>query len=742
MQARLPVTQPLAASAEARADLGDVIQAVLSHTRFNLRQLQPAWLEACAARHASALGCRDLGEHVALLQRERSSAEELLSWALQAPPAPEESAEPAAAAGLRAGTRALLDTLTRDGSADTPLDVWVLVPEGAALLAHLREHLALAHPALPARPSLRLHGPAPLCALHNGAVPAATPLRPTAPLGDVRQTLHWLAQQLPEAGTHCAAPSADLIIASELFTCWRPDLQRQWLGRLAGALRSGGLLLLGRPKALWRAPRGLRAMHVDGLHWLQRSRAAGEAPTRGSRNSGSAPLPELPLAAPALEAACAATIAQPQPTPTTPALLAPPALAAIDSAPVHTALEPAANDARPVAAARAALAPELGDIGSLSFSATTRCLSLNAAMRRLLAWPEAAAPDWTTLLGRIAAPDRPALERVLLGSAHSGAAPWTLTVAVQAGADVSAGRHMLLRGEPAVDLAGQPLWHCLAQPATQSSVTPAAEATPGPTGGSIRPRLSVATSLPGAVARQELELLYQPQLDVASGRVRAVEALLRWHHPQLGQVEPRAFVPWAEECGLIHELGRWVLQQACRQARRWRDLGVLQVPMAVNVSAVQLQAADFVGQVEQALDAAGVPAQALELELTETTLLQESDVVRQNLAACRRLGVHIALDDFGTGQANLARLHRLPLDKLKLDPSFIRNLCIDRGAQAIVRSMVALGHQFGLDVVAEGVEQAQQLVLLGEARCDAYQGHHATPALTAEELTRRARADA
>ncbi len=740
MQPRSATIQPPASTAEARADLGDVIQAVLRHTRFNLRQLQPGWLEACAALHAARLGCRDLAEHVATLQRQRSCAEELLAMALQPPPATEEP-DPV---DLRAGTRALLDSVARTRSAEGPLDVWVLVPEGSALLTHLREHLALAGPAMPA---LRLHGPAALCALHGSTPNQAAAARPEAPLGDVRQTLNWLAHHLPDEGPDNTRPVADLILATDLFTCWRPDLQRQWLGRLAGALRSGGLLLLGRPKALWRAPRGLRAVHVDGLHWLQRSRAAGEAPgvTRRAGTPGheaSRPLPPaLPVPAGALASAGTVATSVPTSPPAPPGSFVPPAPPATPThalAPAIAAIAATAAAVTPVTAAAPAVpTPDLADIGTLTVSPTTRRLSLNAAMRRLLAWPAAAAaPDWNDLLGRFAAADRAALEQALLARPAANATAWALTLTPNG----DFARPLHLRGEPALDPDGQPQWHCLAlalptpAPAedpgttlTTPAAAPAVEAGPQ--------RLSVVTRLAGAAARQELELLYQPQLDVAGGSVRAVEALLRWHHPQLGQVEPRAFVPWAEECGLIVELGRWVLQQACRQARRWRDLGVLQVPIAVNVSAVQLQAPDFVAQVEQSLAAAGVPAQALELELTETTLLQESDAVRQSLAACRRLGVHIALDDFGTGQANLARLHRLPLDKLKLDPSFIRNLCIDRGAQAIVRSMIGLGHQLGLAVVAEGVEQAQQLVLLEEARCDAYQGHHATPAVTADALT-------
>jgi EAL domain-containing protein (putative c-di-GMP-specific phosphodiesterase class I) len=407
--------------------------------------------------------------------------------------------------------------------------------------------------------------------------------------------------------------------------------------------------------------------------------------------------------------------------------------------------------------------PALTGIGLLDIHLPDRALTLNTAMRRLLGLPTGAGLTWDELLLQLPSADRLRLQG-LVGDAEgedgplpTPVGPWSLVSLAGA-----APRSVQLQCEVLQDRAGRRRLCCLvtptlpavsATPATPTrSVDGAADASgcDGAPAGSAasaprargRASLEVVTSLPGAAARHELELLYQPQLDVSRGHLRAVEALIRWNHPQLGLVEPRAFLPWAEECGLIVEIGRWALQQACQQARHWRDLGLPQVPMAVNISAAQLEAPDFMRQVEQALALAGLPASGLELELTESILLHESDRVRQHLAACRRLGVRIALDDFGTGQANLSRLHRLPLDKLKLDPSFIRHLNVDRGAQAIVRSMVGLGHQLGLSVVAEGVEQGQQLAQLGELRCDAYQGHLATPALGADALTQRLLAQA
>lgn len=756
------------AGVDAPVDLAGVAQAVHQHTRFQLRQLQPTWLEACVSHHVGRLGRPDGRSYIAQLQRDAALAEQLLTLALQPPPLPADAV--ALDADLRAGTRGLLDGLARLRPAGQTLDVWVLVPEGTAPLAHLREHLLRLDPqCMP----LRLHGPRFLLE-HFGAAPGSASeveladaseggaaSDGEAAVSDVRQTLRWLDRHLPEGGP----PTADLILASDLFTVWRPDLQRLWLSRLAGALRSGGLLLLGRPKALWRAPRGLRALHVDGMHWLQRSRVALEIPAGTARIEPADASGHTAASTPITQIAPATPIAPPAPLdrPVDRAQAADALPAAIRQAvePPRSTLPPPA--AAPAAPAAAAL-PALSAIGLLDIHLPERSVTVNAAMRRLLGLPTAlTAIGWDDLLLRLSSADRLRLQRHVGGDDGLLAAAiadglWTLADAPQENAPAS--RQLRVQCELLSDGQGRRRLCCLATAAsatTATSVEPTATddaeapaaaaataaAAPNPAtrpGG--RGSLEVVTSLPGAAARHELELLYQPQLDIGRGHLRAVEALLRWNHPQLGLVEPRAFLPWAEECGLIVEIGRWTLEQACRQARHWRDLGLPPVPMAVNVSPAQLESPQFIAQIEQALALAGLPASGLELELTESILLHESDRVRQHLAACRRLGVRIALDDFGTGQANLSRLHRLPLDKLKLDPSFIRHLNVDRGAQAIVRSMVGLGHQLGLAVVAEGVEQGQQLAQLGELRCDAYQGHLATPALGAEALTQRLLAQA
>ena len=726
----------------APVDVAAVAQAVQMHTQFQLRQLQPTWLEACVSNHVAQLGGTDARSYVARLQREPALAERLLEMALQPPPWPADAVS--LDTDLRAGTRGLLDGIARLRPPGRALDVWVLVPEGAALLAHLREHLLLLDPQAPA---LRLHGPRFLTQRigdqadvdsdeDSPGASAAQDRGVAAPGDDVRQTLRWLDRRLPEGGT----PAADLILASDLFTFWRPDLQRLWLSRLAGTLRNSGLLLLGRPKALWRAPRGLRALHVDGMHWLQRSRAAQDAPIGLSLTRTE---PTAPRSLGALDAATAPTA----PLPTAPL-------------PITTTVS------APVAASDAVAAPALDSVGLLDIHLPERHVTLNATMRRLLGLADAQPIGWDTLLMRLSPSDRLRLQQLTsaridmatpadaAGTAGTADTAGTAGTAELAGrlwtlcdpqpGDTGTARQLRMQCERLTDGQGRSRLTCLATDESARASLPAAPLpsnTPA-TRTVSRGALEVVTSLPGAAARHELELLYQPQLDVSRGHLRAVEALLRWNHPQLGLIEPRAFLPWAEECGLIVEIGRWTLQQACRQARHWRDIGLPAVPMAVNVSPAQLEAPDFIAQVEQALALAGLPASGLELELTESILLHESDRVRQHLAACRRLGVRIALDDFGTGQANLSRLHRLPLDKIKLDPSFIRHLNVDRGAQAIVRSVIGLGHQLGLAVVAEGVEQGQQLTQLGDARCDAYQGHLATPALGAETLTQRLLAQA
>lgn len=253
----------------------------------------------------------------------------------------------------------------------------------------------------------------------------------------------------------------------------------------------------------------------------------------------------------------------------------------------------------------------------------------------------------------------------------------------------------------------------------------------------------VVAELPSAVANGQLLLHYQPQFDVVGGGLVGVEALVRWRHPERGLVMPDDFIPPAEAAGLIAELGDWVLREACRQARDWQRLGLPAVPVAVNVSFLQLAQADFVERVAAALAGADLAPHWLELELTEGALMREPAAAQARLAHCRELGVRVSLDDFGTGYSSLGALHCFEVDRLKIDRSFLAALPGDRRAGAVVRSIIGLARDLGLQVVAEGVESSTQLDWLRSAGCHAYQGHLRAPALepaAAQRHLRNARA--
>lgn len=230
-------------------------------------------------------------------------------------------------------------------------------------------------------------------------------------------------------------------------------------------------------------------------------------------------------------------------------------------------------------------------------------------------------------------------------------------------------------------------------------------------------RLRLETELQGAAARGELVVHYQPQIDVRTGETVAVEALVRWQHPQLGLVAPSLFIPIAEECGAIAEIGTYVLQEACRAVSGWDAATDLEV--AVNVSAAQLQSGDFARSVRAILAETGLPAGRLVLEVTESQVVAD-DASEDQLRDLRALGVGISVDDFGTGYSSLAQLRRLPATEVKIDRSFTAQL---PGSQAFIAGVIALAHGLGLRVVAEGVESAEQLRALSDASCDRAQGY-------------------
>jgi diguanylate cyclase (GGDEF)-like protein len=237
----------------------------------------------------------------------------------------------------------------------------------------------------------------------------------------------------------------------------------------------------------------------------------------------------------------------------------------------------------------------------------------------------------------------------------------------------------------------------------------------------------------------ELRLHYHPQVNIMDGSLSGVEALLRWQHPERGLLPPGLFVPLAEETGLIAPLGAWTLRAACAQAKDWLEQGLGPVTVAVNISAHQFHQQDLPALVRAVLHDTALPAPHLELEITEGVAMQDVERTIVTLRALRDIGVKLSLDDFGTGFSSLAYLKRFPIDKLKLDQSFVRNLTTDENDAAIVRAVIALGHSLKLRVIAEGVETADQLMLLRKWKCDEYQGSLYSPPLPAGRLVERMR---
>jgi diguanylate cyclase (GGDEF)-like protein len=251
---------------------------------------------------------------------------------------------------------------------------------------------------------------------------------------------------------------------------------------------------------------------------------------------------------------------------------------------------------------------------------------------------------------------------------------------------------------------------------------------------SMHERLALENDLRRALAAEEFELYYQPQISVKTGRIVAAEALLRWRHPSKGIIGPSSFIALAEETGLIIPLGEWALREACRQARAWQiDVGA-SFPLAVNLSAAQFRHQNILQMIRAALADAGLDARSLEIELTESALMTNPEESAEALKQLRKLGVSVAIDDFGTGYSSLSYLRRFPIDKLKIDRSFIRDLTISRTDESIVRAIVSLARSVGLKVVAEGIESAEQLEFVTRLECDQWQGYHCCAPQTAARL--------
>jgi len=246
-------------------------------------------------------------------------------------------------------------------------------------------------------------------------------------------------------------------------------------------------------------------------------------------------------------------------------------------------------------------------------------------------------------------------------------------------------------------------------------------------------RVSLESDLHAALAAGQFELHYQPKPDTESGDVTSAEALIRWRHPQRGLIAPDQFIPLAEECGLINEIGAWVLREACRQCAEWQHTGLPALRVAVNVAATQFRRGDLLDVIRGALGSAGLEPQFLEIELTESAVMtnpEESALILEQLS---RMGVLVSVDDFGTGYSSINYLRRFPIDKLKIDRSFVRDLNCEVDA-SIVQAIISLAHSLRLKVVAEGVETSDQLKFLRSLGCDQYQGFHFSPPLPANQF--------
>ncbi|HUW50526.1 MAG TPA: EAL domain-containing protein [Sulfuricella sp.] len=249
-------------------------------------------------------------------------------------------------------------------------------------------------------------------------------------------------------------------------------------------------------------------------------------------------------------------------------------------------------------------------------------------------------------------------------------------------------------------------------------------------------RLAMETSIRRAIEQVQFELYYQPRIAMSSKKIVGMEALIRWHHPDLGLVSPAQFIPLAEETGLILPLGEWVLRAAAMQGQAWLEAGLEPLHIAVNVSARQFRQADFVGKVEQILSETGFNPDYLELELTESTLMTHAEENIKVLNKFKAMGIRIAIDDFGTGYSSLGYLKRLPVDILKIDRSFISDITEDRDDAAIAEAIISMAQSLSLRVVAEGVETIEQLEFIEARKCDEVQGFYFSQAVPAEQFTR------
>ena len=254
-------------------------------------------------------------------------------------------------------------------------------------------------------------------------------------------------------------------------------------------------------------------------------------------------------------------------------------------------------------------------------------------------------------------------------------------------------------------------------------------------------RLTLENSLRLALSQKELFLVYQPQMDIATGRIIGLEALLRWQHPDLGLVPPDKFIRIAENSGLIIPIGEWVLRTACSQARKWQDEGLPAVTVAVNVSAVQFRQEAFCELIRRVLHETGLAPQYLELELTESLLLANAEVTLSVLKELKAMGLTLAIDDFGTGYSSFSYLRQFQVSKIKIDRSFIQDVAVKPDDAAITTAIISMAKSLNLKVIAEGVEDEAQMSFLRAHQCDEIQGYYFSRPLAVDKVADKLRGD-
>jgi EAL domain-containing protein (putative c-di-GMP-specific phosphodiesterase class I) len=248
-------------------------------------------------------------------------------------------------------------------------------------------------------------------------------------------------------------------------------------------------------------------------------------------------------------------------------------------------------------------------------------------------------------------------------------------------------------------------------------------------------RFAIEVELRKALERNEFVLHYQPKVDLVTGKFSGMEALIRWQHPVRGLIHPETFINIAEESGLLTKISKWTINTVCQQIQQWRQQGIRSISVAVNLSASFFQHKDFEETIENALAETGIPPESLELELTEATIMSDPQKVLGSMASMKALGLQLSIDDFGTGYSSLSYLKKLPVDKLKIDQSFIRNIAGDPDNAAVVRAVISIGRSMQLKVIAEGVENASQLAWLQAEGSEEAQGYYFSRPLPTKGMT-------